>query len=330
MNNLKLKDLNYYLLKFKKLRRDRKYGGAPHKPILLLSVINLFEVNPLQTNQIYITPELISSFKSNWAKLVDSNHHMIFALPFFHMQSDGFWKLKANPGCEKWIEAKSAMKSFSSLNVAVQYAEIDFELSRLLEDVECREILKHSLLEAYFPATKYQYEKNSGQNNLEEIIKNIREEPAAKYKQELSKLKAQLDNAAFEEEVFIRGSLFKREIPKIYNNTCSITGLRIDAVISVSMIDACHIVPFSESYDDTVSNGIALCPNLHRAFDRGLISIDNNYRVVMSRIFSEPTQSTHSILQFEGQQIKLPNEERYYPNQDNLAYHRKKFSFLLK
>ena len=232
MSNFKTKDLNYYLLKFKQLRRDRKNGGAPHKPILLLSVINLFEVNPSQTRQIYITPELISFFKSNWAKLVDSNHHMLFVLPFFHMKSDGFWRLKANSGCEKWLEAKSAMKSFSSLNSAVQCAEIDDELFRLLGDIECRAILKQFLLYEYFSITQYHYEDNPSHNDLDSITKNILETPATEYKQELSKLKAQLDINSFEEEVFIRGSLFKREIPKIYNNTCSITGLRIDVVIS--------------------------------------------------------------------------------------------------
>lgn len=94
------------------------------------------------------------------------------------------------------------------------------------------------------------------------------------------------------------------------------------------MIDACHIVPFSESYDDTISNGIALCPNLHRAFDRGLISIDENYRVMISPVFSEPELSSHSILQFEGQYIRLPDMQKFSPAQENLASHRKKHGFL--
>jgi len=328
MNTLRPKNLNYYLLRFKKLRRDGKNGGAPHKPILLLSVINLFETNPLQTKQIFISPELISLFKSNWARLVESNHHMIFALPFFHLKSDGFWRLIARPGCEKWVAAQSAIRSFSSLNIAVEYAEIDNELYQLLEDVRCREILKRFLLESYFPSTQYHYETESAHNTLDEISQNIREESAAQYKQELSQLKARLDNNAFEEEVFIRGSLFKREIPKIYNNTCAITGLRIDVIMPVSMIDACHIVPFSEGYDDTVTNGIALCPNLHRAFDRGLISIDEHYRVIICSKFTEPVLSTHSLWQFEGQPINLPNTEKFYPAQENLALHRGKHGFL--
>jgi putative restriction endonuclease len=35
--------LSYYLSCFQKLRRDRKNGGAPHKPILLISIIQAFQ-----------------------------------------------------------------------------------------------------------------------------------------------------------------------------------------------------------------------------------------------------------------------------------------------
>ena len=34
-----IKDLSYYVHCFTSLKRDNKNGGAPHKPILLLSVI---------------------------------------------------------------------------------------------------------------------------------------------------------------------------------------------------------------------------------------------------------------------------------------------------
>jgi putative restriction endonuclease len=62
-----------------------------------------------------------------------------------------------------------------------------------------------------------------------------------------------------DEELFLRGGMFRREVPKIYNNKCCISDMRIDAIVNVSMIDACHIVPFSSSYNDTITNGIALC-----------------------------------------------------------------------
>ncbi len=71
------------------------------------------------------------------------------------------------------------------------------------------------------------------------------------------------------------------------------------------MVDACHIIPLGESYYDTITNGIALFPNLHRAFDRGLIAIDNNYKVVVSKTFKEEV-TNYSIRIFEGQEIMLP------------------------
>ena len=93
------------------------------------------------------------------------------------------------------------------------------------------------------------------------------------------------------------------------------------------MVDACHIVPFRESHDDTITNGIALCPNLHRAFDRGLIGIDNDYRVIVSNVFREE-ESNYSIKTFEHRQIILPKDKLYYPLVNNLKRHREKYKKL--
>jgi len=90
--------------------------------------------------------------------------------------------------------------------------------------------------------------------------------------------------------------------------------MKINTTFSVSMIDACHIVPFSESHDDTITNGIALCPNLHRAFDRGLISIDQNYRVLVSDNFLEE-DSNYSIKQYEYKEIQRPKQSEFWPSQ---------------
>ena len=88
------------------------------------------------------------------------------------------------------------------------------------------------------------------------------------------------------------------------------------------MLDACHIIPFAKSHNDTISNGLALCPTLHRAFDRHLIAIDDNYRVIVSKSFIERSDSPYSIQQFEGKHILLPSTNKFYPAQDNLQNHR--------
>ena len=119
----------------------------------------------------------------------------------------------------------------------------------------------------------------------------------------------------------------RREIVKIYNNTCCISGLCIDATINATMVDACHIVPFSESFDDTLVNGIALCPNLHRAFDRGFLSIDSQFKVLVNDNFTEKSNSAYGLRQFKGSSISLPSNNRYFPSQKNLELHRVRFNF---
>jgi len=97
--------------------------------------------------------------------------------------------------------------------------------------------------------------------------------------------------------------------------------MKIDATLNVSMVDACHIIPFSESFNDTITNGIALCPNLHRAFDRGLIAIENNYKVIVSKSFRED-ESNYRIGGFEGKEIRLPRMKDYFPLKENFEWHK--------
>lgn len=311
--------LSKYLSAFQKLRIDRSHGIAPHKPILLLSILQIFQEDKTTTQRIYITPELVSLFKTNWNLLVISNHECRISYPFYYLKSEKFWKLIPKEGFQNIDKMGSLMKSFSNLNAAIEYAEIDYELFLIMKDKDANIIMQQFLLDEYFPQTRNNFIKSESEQQrlMDGIEGKILNEDAAEYRSEISSLIKQHD----EEEIFLRGSLFKREIPKIYNNTCCISGMRIDASINASMIDACHIIPFCESYDDTITNGIALCPNLHRAFDRGLVSIDENYKVIISSCFIE-NDVDYSIRKFEGINIQLPKLEKYLPKRENLEWHR--------
>jgi len=310
--------LQKYLRIFKRLRIDRAHGIAPHKPILLISVLQAFQNNLITNQRIYITPELVALFKANWSLLVTSNHDCRFALPFNHLTNDKFWNLIPKVGFENILQLKAGIRSFSNLNAAVDCAVINDDLLLLMKHKKSNSILQQFLLDEYFPETKNSFSNSSGeqQKMFDNIEGKILHEDAAEYRNEIKKLILQQN----EEEIFLRGCLFKREIPKIYNNTCCISGMKIDATINVSMVDACHIIPFSYSFDDTITNGIALCPNLHRAFDRGLIAIDSSYKVVVSNTFKEQ-ESKYSIGGFEGKEILLPRLKDYFPLKENFSWH---------
>ncbi|KAA6344455.1 hypothetical protein EZS27_007901 [termite gut metagenome] len=285
-----MKELLLYTHYFSTLNRNHSHinGYAPHKPILLLSVIDCIEKGYINDSKIYISSnELVSCFKKNWGIWVKTDYwEMNFRYPFYHMSSEPFWRLVANIGHK--IEN---IKPFNALKT-INYACIDNELYLILSDNLQRQKLKQTLIKTYFSSVTPTVDDNSFY---------LDEESPYSYE--------------------VRAQAFQRQISLIYNSTCCITGMRIVSNYNISMIDACHIIPFAETHDDTIGNGLALCPNLHRAFDRGLITIDENYKIVVSKSFNEELDTTYSINQFENKIITLPQNKKFYPQKENLIWH---------
>lgn len=314
---------------FKKLNRgfNKGLGKAPHKPVLLLSLIELIGKGIIDTNRVYISSDLLLTYRKNWKKLVSTAHSSNFSLPFFHLRSEPFWYLVPKTGKEISVTSSKSIKSFRNLVDSLAFAEIDRDLFLLLQDRSNQVWFEELLLNTYFPDEKSNFLHDNINYEEKSIENEILHEPKEVYLKHMKRLRETLEDDAFEEEVFVRGGLFKKTIPKIYNHTCCITGLKIESTKNVQMIDACHIYPFSISNDDTVTNGIALSPTLHRAFDRGLLTINTDFIVRISPTIIE-NDTAFSITQFEGRKIILPEKEKWYPAQESLSWHNKEV-FLL-
>ena len=313
------KHLNDYICQFTKLKRAHQFGGAPHKPILLLSILDAIEKGFIQNERIYITAELIALFRSNWTIWVKTPHTMNFTLPFYHLKNEPFWKIVPKTNVILSLTSKHSIKSFSSLLQEVDYAEIDKELFIVLANKFDREILRSAILDKYF----YQVSSlnNSSTYYIDEVAEQILKDSAVQYKRKIDQLKEAENQENFEEEIYIRNSVFKKEIPKIYNHTCCMSGLKVQINNGHALIEACHIKPFAQAHDDTIGNGIALCPNLHTAFDKGLITINNDYRIIVSSMFIE-NDSHYSIKRLDNKKIILPQNNRFHPRKEVLEWHR--------
>ncbi|WP_051220749.1 hypothetical protein [Flavobacterium filum] len=127
---------------------DRNLQKAPHKPILLLSVLQLIRKGEILSNRIDITPELVLAFKSNWQTLVTTNHTCNFVLPFFYSKSEPFWKLTF---LSKGAASLKSISTLNSLKDNVAFAAIDPELFVLMTDEVTNAFLEQVLVETYFP-----------------------------------------------------------------------------------------------------------------------------------------------------------------------------------
>ena len=295
---------------------------APHKPLVLLSVVQAFESGLLTDSRIPIIPELTSIFKTNWNTLVTTGHTLSFAMPFFRLKNEdgGWWQLVANSGCELWVQTGD-LSSFNSLSNAVAYAEIDSKLTELLLDAVSRNVLRQTLLNRYFPGRSINTTIDN-RAGIDELRREMLEEPLAEYGDKIKGMKKRLNAETYEIELYAREAVFRREIVRLYDDTCCITGVRVSAPYAFSMVDACHIVPFYKTFNNHPTNGIALCPNLHRAFDKGAISIDDDYRVIISSTFVENENSVYSLKSLVGKEIKLPKDEQFLPDLEAFSWHR--------
>lgn len=303
--------LHHYQQAFGKLNRGNAQGTkekAPHKPILLLAVMDEIEAGSIVGNRIYITDELIAAFRENWSRyVVNIRFKPDFYLPFYHLSGDRFWHLMMQSGRDSLLTSSHSPKSLRSLRASVLYAWLDEPLYLLLQDAASRQALRDTLLNACFnkiPGRAASY--------IHEVEQQMLHEAPVAYQRRTETFS--------EEELAGRSGVFKRLIPRIYNYTCCISGTRILAGPSVQMVDACHIVPFAESRDDTIANGLCLCPNLHRAFDRGLVGIDASYQVVVADGMVESAEG-YRLRDLAGRQILLPEREEYWPGRGNLERH---------
>jgi putative restriction endonuclease len=152
-----LPSLDDYLIRLRRLRSDTTHpwpaaarGRAPHKPFLLLSVLDSVEEGTLTRNLVGVTPELAETFALYWSKVMPPESRGSMAKPFFHLCGDGFWHLIPQSGQEAVLPTVPSVDSLSRLRTLVAGARLDEELWTLVCEPESRRKLRAALIEACF------------------------------------------------------------------------------------------------------------------------------------------------------------------------------------
>jgi putative restriction endonuclease len=120
----------------------------------------------------------------------------------------------------------------------------------------------------------------------------------------------------------VNQNFFRKMILKTYESKCCITGLNIPEVLRAS-----HITAWANDKTNRMNpeNGLCLSATYDAAFDRHLISFDEDYRMLLSPNLKEYTTNkafNEYFIKFEGKQIALP--KIFLPSMQLLEKHRKK------
>ncbi len=122
----------------------------------------------------------------------------------------------------------------------------------------------------------------------------------------------------------IRDANFRLEVCRAYENRCAVTGLRIINGGGRAEVQAAHIKPVAAGGPDVVQNGVALSATVHWLFDRHLISIDEDYRLLVSH--NNIPSELRGIFRPEHERLHLPQDQRCWPHPSFLAHHREAYA----
>lgn len=113
---------------------------------------------------------------------------------------------------------------------------------------------------------------------------------------------------------------FSLQVKLNYQYRCAISG-----ITSKEFLIASHIIPWALDWDNRKNpfNSICLSSLLDAAFDKGYITIDQQYRVVISNKAKEDKALFNYLKQYEGKKLEVPKQ--YLPKQDFLEWHRNRF-----
>ena len=126
-----------------------------------------------------------------------------------------------------------------------------------------------------------------------------------------------------EREVIVRQrvnqSFFREAVLTAYLSKCCITGISNN-----SLLEACHISDWASDANNRTNprNGLCMNPLFHRAYDKYLIAITPDCKIIVSEQMLSETMDESFLLylqSIQGRNIIMP--EKFLPDKDLLALH---------
>lgn len=190
------------------------------------------------------------------------------------------------------INAKTGVKN-------VNHLLIDLELVDFLHttiDINSETIIPDETIKIMYETQKHLFD------NLEETAEQRKEVPS-------------------DETGLIKSNNFRDIVLFAYMGKCAVTGKSINYEL-LSNLEAAHIMPQAHNGPDAVPNGMALCRDLHWAFDKGFFTIknvDDDYIVNVH----ENVKQNEVLKDIDGKVIFKPSDPRFRLHSNALEYHQK-------
>ena len=112
--------------------------------------------------------------------------------------------------------------------------------------------------------------------------------PGMQEQQSVFQYEQERSRVAYLTSRIVRDRIFRRVVLRAYDARCAITSLKLINGRGRAEVEAAHIRPVEANGPDIVNNGLALSGTAHWMFDRGLIALDDDLQILVSRQANDP------------------------------------------
>lgn len=323
-------DLDLYVNRFRQLKSDRvrwthspdTLRKAPHKPLLLIALIDLIEGGAVEGPQFSLDGQLIETFQDHWRAVIGSGRPGNPVLPAYHLRSERagghpFWILVPRAGHES--DLAQQIRQYSVWDETVDHIELAQDLAELLRDQEARIILRATLVGSKFSASAG--ERLDAATQLSIQISHTAQGLASAADEPFKLIwePGSWGNILRE----IRDAAFRRLVLPSYQHQCSVCAIRIITPEGRSLVQAAHIASHSETHNNDPRNGIAMCGVHHWCFDEGLLGISKKLEVLVSPLVDQFPPGAETLIQLRGRRYSIPESLSYRPSPEAIQWHLK-------
>ena len=285
------------LEKIRGLRVDKATGRrAPHKPLLLLLAIAKLQNNVRQIPFPEVE-ETLGRLLQFFAPRTGGAQEP--RLPYWFLQSDGLWKI---PNADALDRRASGFPKMEALRASSGHL-VDEVWDELRSDPAFTGQIVRELLDSYFPSSLHEELANTIGFNLP----GPASEPEAQ-----------------QQESRQRSPDFKRMVLQAYEHRCAVTGFQSFLGGVHFGCEAAHIQWHAYDGPDSVANGIALEPTMHKLFDVGAWTLTTDHRIQVSRDFSGNEEAASRLRSRHGKPINKPLTKEDLPAIEFIRWHRER------
>ncbi|XOV89796.1 MAG: phosphorothioated DNA-binding restriction endonuclease [Pseudomonadota bacterium] len=270
---------------------------APHKPLLLL-----FALGRLQQGKFDIPfAEVVENLRpllDAYAPPVAARHQP--ELPYWHLQSDALWELD---NATNLPLQKGGFPRTAGLRQTTGHLPAAVATTLTTNPALLAQVVAH-LLTAHFPDSLHDEILDATGVVLPDAI-NYVSPPSYAGPQK-------------------RDPEFRRNVLRAYEHRCAVTGFRAALGGSYFGCEAAHVQWHAYQGPDTVDNGIALEPTLHKLLDAGAWSLTDDRRIIVSAEFTGSDSATTRLRSMHGKPITEPLPGYEPVSREYIKWHRER------